>query len=203
MSRPYHKHYPPEAAPSPARRWLLALLRRTPGRRARWRSQAQRRRPWVLRPLTVGETRVLHLRTAVDELALLLGPFRQSRARGHEPLRPLLHDPETAPAVAAQVQQLEACLHRLSVRFTQERRELDGWVKEWDHATETRKNHLRLEQKSHAISALLRALNMLTEEAMMDIKHIQPMNPDAFKPEAPPEPWLDSAAPAGPAPYSA
>lgn len=201
MSLPYRKHYPLSAAPNPARCWLLALLRRTPGRRTRWYRQAQRRRPWLLRSLTIGETRVLHLRAAADELAHLLGPFRQSRARGHEPLRALLHDTETQQTIVAQVQELSACIDRLSLRFTQERRELDGWVKEWDRASEARKNHLRLEQKSHAISALLRALNMLTEEAMMDIKHIQPMNPEAFKPVVA-EPLLDAQASAGPTPYS-
>jgi hypothetical protein len=202
MSLPYRKHYPPNAARTTVHRQLFALLRRAPSRRARWHHQAQRRRPWLLRPLTIGETRVLHLRAAADELVLLLTPFRQSRARGHEPLRDLLHDPETQPAIVAQVQQLTACIDRFSLRFTQERRELDGWVKEWNCASETRKNHLRIEQKSHAISSLLRALTMLTEEARMDITHIQPMNPEAFKPVAA-EPWLDSAASPGPAPYSA
>lgn len=176
----YRKHYPPGAARAGSRRHLLAVVRRVPGRRTRWQRQAQRRRPWLLRPLTPAERSLLQLRALADELTDLLAPYRQTRPRGHEDLRSLLHDLDTRPTLVAQVHALQACLDRLTPVLTLHGQQVSAWRQEWEWATEARRHELRQVHKAFAINGWVKGLAMLSEEAQQDIRYIHLMLPEAF-----------------------
>jgi hypothetical protein len=163
-------------------RGLLYLMCRAYGRYDRWKRQAVRRRPTLLRPLTPGERTLLHLKAMADELASLLAPFRLTRPRGHEPLRELLADAETRPTLVAQVRALEASKDAALLSYPEHERQVEGWRREWDYATPERRQCISEVEKGHAISAMLRAFNLLTDEAKNDIAYITSMNPQAFKP---------------------
>lgn len=182
MRSPYRKHYPPTAARAQAARFVLAVLRRAPGRPARWFCQAQRRRPWLLRPLTSGEQRLLAYRAKVEELAALLLPFRQSRLRGHGGLYDLLCDRDSRPAVLGQVLALEACATRLTPDYNLMERQMEHWRREWARATPAQQQRLTEEEKALAVSNYHTALNLLLQEARADVAAIRGLCPPAFEP---------------------
>lgn len=190
--------------PSFTKQRLLWVLRHAAGRPTRWHQQLRRRRPEQFRPLTQGERNLHRLRHLADELAGLLAPFRLTRPRGHEPLRGLLHDAESCPALVAQVRALQAAADAMLLLYPEYDRQVEGWRREWDGASPERRRHISDVEKGHAISATLRAFNMLTEEAKSDIAYITQMKPDAFAPL--PTSCLSNVSqpnqPAGPTPYS-
>jgi hypothetical protein len=194
----YKKHYP---ALKPARRHLVALLRRTPGRRARWYYQAQRRRPWLLRPLTTGEQNLLRYKGLAHELARLLEPFRRTRPKGHRQLQELLQDTDTRLVVVAQVQEVHACLDRLNPEYRRHGQQLDRWREQWPRLTAPAQQRLRKEEKAICLSYYHDGIHLLVKEATTDMEFIKRLCPEAFEPV--PEPWLDtSTAKPGPTPYS-
>ena len=209
---PYKKHYSQPDAPLPlallTRLGLMGLLARAHGRYTRWRRQAGRRRPQLVRPLTPGEHVVRKLQAGADELAGLLEPFRRSRSRGHESLRGLLHDLDSRQSVVAQVQALRACMERIAPLRAHQHRRVEAWRSEWPAASAERRQHLSSHERVHEVAALTHGYYLLGEEARRDIDCIEKMLPEAFAAPAAPEPWLDAntqqpSPPAGPTPYSA
>jgi hypothetical protein len=190
--------------PSFTKQRLLWVLRHAAGRAGRWHQQLRRRRPEQFRPLTQGERNLQRLRHLADELAGLLAPFRLTRPRGHEPLRELLHDAESRPALVAQVRTLQAATDAMSLLSPEYERQVEGWRREWDCASPERRRYISEVEKGQPIAAMLRAFVMLTEEAKSDIAYITQMKPDAFTPlpTACPDNVSQSNQPAGPTPYS-
>jgi hypothetical protein len=194
----YKKQYP---ALKPARRHLVALLRRTPGRRTRWYRQAQRRRPWLLRELTAGEKNLAQYKGLVEYLAGLLEPFRRTRPKGHRQLQELLQDADTRPVVVAQVQELQACLDRIAPEYRRQGQQLDHWRAQWPRLTAPAQQRLREEDKAICISYYHDGIHLLVKEATTDVELIKRICPEAF--QAAPESCLDAAtAKPGPTPYS-
>lgn len=189
------KHYPTTAHRAAASRQLLAVLRRAPSRPARFRRQVQRRRPWLLRPLTPGEQSLLRYRGLAEELAALLLPFRRTRLRGHVEVQTLLNDRDTRPAVLADVLALEECAARLTSEYHQVGRKMDIWREQWARATQAQKHQLEHVEKALLISYYHDGLALLLKEAQADAGLIRAICPLAFAP--PPVPVL------APAPYSA
>ena len=206
MTLSYRKHYPPGAAGAMLRRHLLALLRRTPGRRTRWHRQAKRRRPWLLRELTTGEKNLLQYKGLAEYLAGLLKPFRRTRPRGHRELQELLQDADTRPVVVAQVQALETCLDRIDPEYRRHGQQLDRWREQWPRLNVVSQQRLREVDKAVCISYCHDGIYLLVKEAKSDIEHIKRVSPEAFKPVPALEPLLDSTSPpnkpATPPPYS-
>ena len=194
----YKKQYP---ALNPARRHLIALLRRAPGRRARWYRQAQRRCPWLLRELTAGEKNLSRYKGLTEYLAGLLEPFRRTRLKGHRQLQELLQDADTRPVVVAQVQELQACLDRVAPEYRRHGQQLDHWREQWPRLSASGRQRLQQEDKAICLSYYHDEVHLLVKEATTDVEFIKRLCPEAFEPV--PEPWVDTAtAKPGPTPYS-
>ncbi len=194
----YKKQYP---ALNPARRHLIAMLRRTPGRRARWYRQAQRRRPWLLRELTAGEKNLGQYKGLAEYLAGLLEPFRRTRPKGHRQLQELLQDADTRPVVVAQVQELQTCLDRIAPEFRRHGQQLDHWRAQWPRLSASGRQRLQQEDKAVCLSYYHDGIHLLVKEATTDVEFIKRLCSEAFEPA--PEPLVDAAtARPGPTPYS-
>jgi hypothetical protein len=194
----YKKQYP---ALKPARRHLIALLRRTPGRRTRWYRQTQRRRPWLLRELTAGEKNLMQYKGLAECLAGLLEPFRRTRPKGHRQLQELLQDADTRPVVVAQVQELQACLDRIAPEYRRHGQQLDHWRAQWPRLSANARQRLQQEDKAICLSYYHDGIHLLVKEATTDVEFIKRLCSEAFEPV--PEPWVDTAtAKPGPTPYS-
>jgi hypothetical protein len=173
---------------------LLRVLRRTAGRPHRWHRQLVRRRPERFRPLTEGERNLRQICQAAEELNKLLVPFRTTRLKGHDALRPLFADADTGPTLVAQVNALRDCHVRLHSYHAQQQRQVTTWRQEWDCATAERQQAISRVHKAPAINAYVKGLSMLLEEARLDLSYL-----DLLVPASAPTPVQ---VPAIPTPYS-
>jgi hypothetical protein len=173
---------------------LLRVLRRTAGQAHRWHHQLARRRPERFRPLTEGERNLRQICQATEELDTLLVPFRRTRPKGHEALRPLFADADTGATLLIQLQTLRDCYGRLHTYHAQQQRQVATWRQEWEHATTERQQAISRVHKAQCINAYVKGLHMLLDEARLDLSYL-----DLLIPAATPAPVQ---VPALPTPYS-
>jgi hypothetical protein len=112
-------------------------------------------------------------------------------------LRGLLQDVDTQPAIITQVNELRACLERVTPELALQGQQVSAWRAEWEHATPERQRAITEVHKAQAINAYVKGLAMLTEETKQDLSYLELVGGELLKP-------ITASAPqqAAPTPYS-
>ena len=120
------------------------------------------------------------LRDRADELETLVAPFRATRCRGHHPLRLLLDDPETRPAVAEQIMQLSQLLNWLHPLYLDCHATAERWRQQYYAASPAQRPALQAIHDPEDAARLLDALQLLNNEVVADLLLFKRWVPEAF-----------------------
>lgn len=120
------------------------------------------------------------LQNRADELETLVAPFRATRCRGHHPLRLLLDDPETRPAVAEQIRQLSQFLNWLHPLYVDCHATAERWSQQYCAASPEQRPALLAIHDPGVAARLLDALQLLNNEVVADLLLFKKWVPESF-----------------------
>ncbi len=137
--------------------------------------------------LTVDTELNTRLRSIADNLARELAPWRKTRPHGHEAIRDLLADPDSRPALIAEINTMLEYRELFCPFYMHYWRRVEAWRQECAGCSAARREEIMTTHQPRTTSALLNGLKMLAAELHEDLERITAFDRAAFTypPKAP------------------